>query len=76
MAQDDVAVAVKRHRQIAESAVLHVAARGAVQVGCESPPVEQQNHLPAFAQRVPHRPLERGAQPVEPPARIAIVRNR
>ena len=73
MAQQRVMLAVMRECQIAMQAVSDVAARGAMDVGGEAAPIQQQHHLPTFVEGVLHRFLERRANGVEDPARFRLM---
>ena len=62
---------MKRQRQVAVRAVQRVAARRALDVRRMPAAIEQQNHLPAVAQRLFHRPVQR---PADRPTRELAVR--
>ena len=64
---------MERQRQVAELALLDVAARRAVDVRGEAAAVEQQDHLAAVVERLLHRPFQRRAEAVQALVRLAVV---
>src|SRR5204863_7292326 len=69
----DVAFLVKRERQVAEAALLDVAACRAVNIGGEAPAIEQQDYLPAGFQRLNHGSFEAGAKAVQAAVGMAVM---